>query len=121
MCHSLEFRISGDNSGRFSHGCGHNKCISVGDRILSLDFGGSQNQIVGAWVYLDGQELHLFQDIFGKRGILEAGTPIVDFAEVDNVQKNLLLTLLSPVEEVFYDLCPFFVLNPCQNREGVQQ
>ena len=121
MCHCLEFGVSGNNSGIFSYGCGHNKCISVGDRIFSLDFCGCENQVVGAGVYLNGKELHLLQDIFGKGGVLDPGTPIVDFPKVDNVQQNLLLTLLSPVEEIFYDLCPFLVLNPCQHGEGVQQ
>ena len=80
--------------------------IDFGDRtqnrIFSLDFGGSQNQLVGAWVYLNGKEFHLFQDVFGKRGVMDPGTPIVDVAKIDNVQQHLLLTVIGEKGAVYY-------------------
>ena len=120
MFELFKFGVSGHYLGILAHGGGRDKRIGISNGVFGFDFCGMEDKVVGARNCPDGQEPYSVQNLAGKLDVLEPCTAIKDLTEVDDVHKDLSLTALRPVQEVFYNLGPLFILDPGQNREGIK-
>jgi hypothetical protein len=121
MLNFLEFRISGYDTCLFPDGRGKGKGIGIGYGILCLDFSGFKDKIIGTWYDPDRQKPYVIQQIL--RGLYPHNScaAIVYFTQIYNIKRDFILVFTGTVKEILNELGAVFILNPGQNRVGVQK